>query len=306
MRVLRGHPEDWRGVAEAGSAVTIGVFDGVHLGHRRVLSALRDGANELVVVTFDRHPLEVVAPEAAPKLLTSLSQRIDLFDELGVDLVAVLPFAEVRGLSPNDFVKQVVVDAFSARVLAVGTDFRFGRDRTGDVELLQRLADTYAFELRPVRLLEGEGQPVSSTAIRIMVASGRVEEATLALGRPFELRGIVTHGDDRGKALGVPTANLDVDPSHVVPGHGVYAALAVEGETIHRAAVNVGVRPTFGEGGEVVEVHLLDFEGDLYDEELAVRFVARIRDEQAFETVEALVTQLQADLVEVRARLDTT
>ncbi|HEY5579497.1 MAG TPA: riboflavin biosynthesis protein RibF, partial [Acidimicrobiia bacterium] len=266
---------------------------------------LRQTADGLpsVVVTFDRHPLTVVAPEAAPRLLTSLQQRIELFDSHGVDVVAILAFKEIRNLQAEEFVKEVIAGTFSARSVAVGTDFRFGRDRTGDLELLEALGPGLGFGLLRVPLLEDGGQPISSTAIRIMVAAGRVEEASRALGRPFELRGKVVPGEGRGHALGFPTANLELDQSLLIPGRGVYAAWSgVDGT--HPAAVNIGVRPTFGGASEVVEVHILDFEGDLYGQELRLRFQSRIRDERAFGEVDELLTQLHLDLAETRKRLD--
>jgi riboflavin kinase/FMN adenylyltransferase len=308
MRVLRGDPASWAATTPDGSAVSIGVFDGVHRGHRVVLADLADrarqsGGLDRVVITFDEHPLRVVAPEAAPNLLTSEEQRLELFEQLGIDVVALLPFRQVRDFTPDEFIKKVLVEAFHARIVAVGSDFRFGRDRVGDVALLRKAGDVNGFEVDTVQLLSEGGHPLSSTEIRIMIAAGRVENAGEALGRPFELRGRVVPGDGRGQAIGIPTANLDVDPQLVIPGRGVYAAWVPRGGTRYAAAVNVGIRPTFGGEREIVEVHLLDFTGDLYGEELSVHFQSRVRDEQNFESVEALVAQLDQDLEEVRQRL---
>ncbi|MFQ5967750.1 MAG: bifunctional riboflavin kinase/FAD synthetase [Acidimicrobiia bacterium] len=302
MKVLEGHPSAWLGATPEGSSLTIGVFDGVHRGHQRVFAGLTAGDNTTVVVTFDRHPLQVVAPEAAPRLLTSLSHRIDLFGKISIDVVGVLPFEEVRLLSPTEFVQTVIVDAFAARQVAVGTDFRFGHDRTGDLTLLHELGRDWGFELSPIELLEGDGQPISSTAIRILVASGRVAEASRALGRLFELRGVVVRGDGRGHRLGVPTANLSVSDELIVPGRGVYAAWA-DFDGRRPAAVNVGIRPTFGGTDEIVEAHVLDFEGDLYGDEMALHFHSRIRDELTFESPDELVDAMHRDFAETRNRL---
>lgn len=304
MKILEGNPTEWQGTTPSGSSVTIGVFDGVHRGHQRVFKELEAEGLPTVVVTFDRHPLQVVAPEAAPRLLTSLEHRLDLFQEMDIDVVGVLPFEEVRHLKPREFVEKVVVEAFAARVVAVGTDFRFGHDRTGDVDLLHELGKEFGFAFSPVDLIEGEGQPISSTAIRILVASGRVAEAALALGRLFELRGVVVRGDGRGRRLGVPTANLSVMDELIVPGRGVYAAWAgVDGW--RPAAVNVGVRPTFGGTTEVTEAHILGFDGDLYGDQLALQFHSRIRDELTFDTPEELVAAMARDLEEATRRLQS-
>ena len=297
MKVLRGDLRTWQPGPE-GVALTIGVFDGVHLGHRHLLDELRrrsDGV-PVAVLTFDRHPLAVVAPEAAPRLITTLEQRLELLAGAGVDLVAVLTFdEEVRSLEPMVFIDRIVVGAIGARLIVVGEDFRFGRGRGGDVTMLRQAGRRLGFDVAGMELV-GETAPFSSTAIRRALGDGDVAGAAVALGRPFELRGTVVTGDRRGRTIGFPTANLDLPPGIVVPGHGVYAARAGIGTARHPAVVNVGTRPTFGGEREVVEVHLLDTEVNLYGAELRVDFVARVRDEQRFDGVDALVAQIGRDV----------
>ncbi len=310
MRVLRGDPLRWGPLRPHGSAITIGVFDGVHRGHRKVLEELiaRADAERLdtVALTFDRHPLEVVAPDKAPPLLTSVEARLRLFEQLGVDIAGVLPFDEVRSMEAEGFVEGVLVRALGARLVAVGTDFRFGHDRRGDVGLLRRIGERFGFELDEVPLLaEGDG-PMSSSRIRAMVSAGDVAAACEALGRPFALSGVVVPGDGRGRSIGIPTANLEADERLALPGTGVYAAIADHRGTTYKAAVNVGVRPTFGGDRLTVEAHLLDAptDLDLYGETLTLHFFDRIRPERRFSGADELVAQIRADIDEVRLRLD--
>ncbi len=307
MRVLRGDYDDWV-PPEGGVALAIGVFDGVHRGHQAVLARLARRAVEVGglptgVLTFDRHPLHVVAPERAPRLLTSLDHRIELLAAAGVDVVGVLPFDErTRGLTPEDFAADVLVGAMGASLVAVGSDFRFGKDRAGDVDELREHGLGLGYYVEEVPLL-GDGAPVTSTRIRALIGGGDVAAAAADLGRPFELRGEVVEGAARGKSIGFPTANLAIDAELLLPGRGVYAAWAIAGGTAHPAVVNVGVRPTFGGDREVVEAHLLDYEGDLYGRELRLRFVARIRDEMKFGGVDDLVAQIGRDVEAGRSAL---
>jgi riboflavin kinase / FMN adenylyltransferase len=309
MQVLRSDPLRWGPLRPHGSAITIGVFDGVHRGHRKVIEELtkRAAADRLdtVALTFDRHPLEVVAPERAPRLLSSVEDRLRLFEQLGVDVAGVLPFDEVRSMEAESFVEGVLVWALGARLVAVGTDFRFGHDRRGDVSLLKTMGERFGFEVDEVPLLsEGEG-PMSSSRIRAMLEAADVAAACEALGRPFALSGVVVHGDGRGRSIGVPTANLEVDERLALPANGVYAAFAYAGVT-YKAAVNVGIRPTFGGERLIVEAHLLDapIDLDLYGEALTLHFVDRIRPERRFSGVDELVAQIRADIEAVRMRLE--
>jgi riboflavin kinase/FMN adenylyltransferase len=307
VRVLRGHPTDWD-VGPERTALAVGVFDGVHLGHRHVLGALVQRARERGiasgVVTFDPHPLAIVAPERVPPMLTTIEQRLELLEGLGVEVVAVVAFDdELRIWSPATFVTDLLAGSLHAATVVVGEDFRFGRDRTGHVGLLRELGMGLGFETEVVPLVGGD-QPISSTRIRAMIAAGDVAGATAALGRPHEVRGIVVPGDGRGRSIGIPTANVAPRPGIAMPRRGVYAVRAGRTADEDRAGVaNVGVRPTFAGSDEVLEVHLLDLDEDLYGAELRVRFHDRIRDEERFESVDALVRQIGGDVEEARRLL---
>ncbi len=270
--------------------VAVGEFDGVHLGHREVIR----GSD--TVLTFDPHPLQVIRPEAAPKLLTGLDLKAELIAELGVDELVVIPFDErFAQLSPEEFIDHVLVEALRAERVAVGENFRFGHRAAGDPALLQ---SDGRFETRVLPLVEVDGEVVSSSHIRGLVLAGDVEIATRFLGSPFKLRGEVVAGDRRGRTLGFPTANIVPDEALVCPGHGVYAARA-DGAC---AAVSVGVRPTFATGrGVLIEAYLIDRDEDLYGRELTVEFVTRLRGERRFDSAEALVEQMHRDVDRVRA-----
>jgi riboflavin kinase / FMN adenylyltransferase len=278
--------------------VAVGEFDGVHLGHREVIR----GAD--TVLTFEPHPRLVVAPEAAPKLLTSLPVKAELIAGLGVEELVVVPFdREFARQGPQAFVDDVLVDRLGAQVVAVGENFRFGHKAAGDVALL---CAQDAFETRVAQLVEVDGEVVSSSHIRGLITAGDVEAATHFLGDPFQLRGVVAHGDERGRSLGYPTANLVPDPALVCPGHGVYACRAAVqapggGWEQWAAATSIGVRPTFVTGrGVLIEAYLLGFEGDLYGRELHLEFLERLRGEKRFDSVEALVEQMAADVEDAR------
>jgi riboflavin kinase/FMN adenylyltransferase len=272
--------------------LAVGEFDGVHIGHREVI---RD-ANS--VLTFEPHPRAVVAPESAPKLLTTLERKADLIAPLGVEELIVIPFdGSFAAQTPEAFIERVLVEQLGAEHVSVGENFRFGHRARGDAALL---AAQTAFETRVADLVELDGEIVSSTHIRGLVAMGAVRDAARALGAPFGMRGIVAHGDKRGRTLGFPTANLVPDPRLAVPDHGIYACRAsVPGLGEWTAAVSIGVRPTFVTGrGLLVEAFLLDFEGDLYGRELRLDFLERLRGERRFDSVEALVEQMHADVRE--------
>ena len=289
-----------------GTAVTIGAYDGVHLGHRALLADLsrRAAAAGLttVVVTFDRHPAYVVRPESAPKQLTSLEQKLELLADAGIERTEVIPFDEARAdESAEDFVQEVLVDQLGARLVVVGEDFHFGHGRKGNVELLQRLGAEHGFEVVGVGLTGDGAEAVSSTRIRALLAAGEVEQAARLLGRHHEVRGPVVRGDGRGGPdLGFPTANLAVADDIALPADGVYAGHYRRPDGgVHRAAINVGRRPTFYEPGTapvLVEAHLLGFDGELYGEPARVSFAHRLRDEQRFDSVEELVAQMRADV----------
>jgi riboflavin kinase/FMN adenylyltransferase len=273
--------------------LAVGEFDGVHLGHREVIR----GAD--TVLTFEPHPRTVVAPDSAPKLLTSLAIKTDLVASLGVQELVVIPFDGDRmAQTAQDFIDHELVERLAAQRVSVGENFRFGNRARGDADLLRAQG---AFETRVVEMVELEGEIISSTHIRGLVAVGDVAGAARFLGAPFHMRGTVAHGDKRGRTLGFPTANLVPDPRLVVPDHGIYACRAqVDGQT-YVAAVNVGVRPMFKTGrGLLVEAFLLDFDADIYDHELRLDFLERLRGERRFESVDALVEQMGRDVEQTR------
>lgn len=298
-----------------GSAITLGFFDGVHLGHQLLIGEARRLAAEQgarsAVVTFDQHPAAVVRPESAPKLLTSLDHRLELLAATGVDHVLVVDFDEARSKeSAEDFVEGVLVDCMRTLAVVVGSDFHFGHQRRGDVALLSAMGRTRGFEVEGVQLV-GSGsegaRPVSSTAIRTALAGGELVAANRMLGRPYEVRGTVQDGDKRGRELGFPTANVAVPETVALPGDGIYAGWYERPDgSVHPAAISLGRRPTFyvDQAASLLEAHLLDFSGDLYGEAARVRFVSRLRGEARYDSVEALVEQIARDCDAARAVLD--
>ncbi len=292
-----------------GSVVTIGAYDGLHLGHRAVIDRVRAVASERslasAVVTFDRHPASVVRPESAPLLLCDLDQKLELLESTGIDVVVVITFDEVRASETADeFVREVLVDCLQARSVIVGADFHFGKGRGGNVALLESLGPDLGFDVLGMDLVDADGSPaangdrVSSTAIRRALAEGDLATASRMLGRRHEVRGVVAHGDARGRELGFPTANVSVPGSILLPADGIYAGWFERADgSVHPTAISLGRRPTFYETADasLLEAHLLDFSGDLYDEHVAVRFVERIRGEEKFDSVEALVEQMNRD-----------
>jgi riboflavin kinase/FMN adenylyltransferase len=275
--------------------VAVGTFDGVHLGHREVI------ADADTVLTFEPHPIAVVSPDAAPRLLTDTRRKSQLLAALGVEELVIIPFdREFAARSAQQFVDDVLVGALGATHVSVGENFRFGHKALGDPDLLS--ADD-RFDTRVLQLLEVDGEVVSSSHIRGLILGGAVDYGGQLLGDPFTISGEVVHGDERGRTLGYPTANLVPDPAYVTPGHGVYAARAVtqDGAT-HAAAVSIGVRPTFVTGrGELIEAFLLDFDGDLYGSDLELGFLKRLRGEKRFESVDALIDQMALDVEAARA-----
>jgi riboflavin kinase / FMN adenylyltransferase len=270
--------------------VAVGTFDGVHLGHREVIA----GAD--TVLTFDPHPVSVVAPQHTPKLITTLERKAELIAGLGVGEMVVIGFdADFASRSAASFIDDVLVGALGAEAVSVGENFRFGHRAQGDPALLR--ADA-RFEALVHPLLEVDGEIVSSSHIRGLLQAGDVAEANRLLGAPFQLTGEVAHGDKRGRELGFPTANLIPEEALACPGHGVYACLA-DG---HAAAVSIGVRPTFQTGrGELIEAYLLDYDGDLYGKPLTLRFLERLRGERRFDSADALVAQMRDDVERTRA-----
>ncbi len=283
------------------------MYDGVHLGHQAVIRTTQAMADRLgtkmALVTFEPHPAQVLRPESAPLLLTDLDQKLDLLERCGVDTVLVVPFDSERSTeTAEDFVARVVVRILGAKAVVVGADFHFGKNRAGNVELLTELGRRHGFEVEGIRLLAGPGddtESVSSTAVRRALAAGDVAGAARLLGRHHEIRGPVTEGDQRGRTIGFPTANVAVAHTMAIPADAVYAGWYVRDDgTRHPAAINIGKRPTFYANAEysLIEAHLIGFDGDLYGERARVQFVEQLRREQRFDGVEALAGQLQRDI----------
>jgi riboflavin kinase/FMN adenylyltransferase len=278
MRIARATGE----LGPGPRAVALGTFDGVHMGHQRVIETLREAGPEPTVVTFDPHPRTALGNRV--ELLASLDRRLELLAEFGVEAALVVEFTlDVARLEPGEFADQVL-RPIGAETVVAGEDFRFGRGRQGDLALLESLG----FETKPVSILDG----ISSTTIRELVRSGDVQGAAALLGRPVEVEGTVVTGDARGGTLGFPTANLDVRPELLVPANGIYAGAALD----HRAAVSIGTNPHYGGSERRVEAFLLEYSGDLYGKRLVVELWSRLRDEQAFESEEELIAQIARDV----------
>ena len=294
--------------------VTIGAYDGVHRGHQTVIGKVRERAAAIgarsIVVTFDRHPASIVRPESAPMLLTDLDQKIELLDSTGVDATVLVHFDPVQaGETPEAFVERVLVQCLAAKEVIVGEDFHFGNQRRGNVAMLRTLGARFDFEVDPVELVDrGDGvdEPISSTAIRRAMAGGQVELAASLLGHSFQARGVVVKGDQRGRTIGFPTANVEVPSFICLPADGVYAGWyeRPSGER-QPCAINLGRRPTFYEHADhsLLEAHLIDFAGDLYGEQARVEFTHFIRSERKFDGIEALVAQLKNDVDHARSML---
>jgi riboflavin kinase/FMN adenylyltransferase len=305
MRIVRGLPSV--PPERRPSAVALGVFDGVHLGHRAILGAAVAHAHATgspaLACTFEPHPMEVLQPDRAPLPITTLDERLELIAACGIDAAIVLDFTrELAAVEPEAFVKDVLVDRLAARQVVVGFNHRFGRGARGDAALLRDLGSRLSFSVDVIDPLMVDGAPVSSTAIRAALGRGDLEAAARMLGRPYSLPGKVVAGVGRGRTLGFPTANVAPDRPVLVAA-GVYACTAELGGHRRRAVVNVGVRPTFGEETLAVEAYLLDFSGDLYGQTLRLLFVSRIREERRFPSVEALRAQIAADVETARRRL---
>jgi riboflavin kinase / FMN adenylyltransferase len=297
--------------------VTIGVFDGIHRGHQSIIAeAVRLAAERStpsVLITFVPHPSEVVRPGSHPPVLTSIVRRAELVEELGVDVFCALPFTlEFSRMAPDEFVHQALVERLHASAVIVGENFRFGHKAAGDVEMLSRLGRTFGFSAHGIPLLTEGETPLSATYVRSCVQAGDVATAAQVLGRPHRVDGVVERGDQRGRELGFPTANLRTDDWGAVPADGVYAGRVVRldewGRTradnpLGLAAISVGTNPTFEVRQRRVEAYVLDFDGDLYGANLGIEFVERLRGMEKFDSVDALVTQMHADVDKTRALL---
>ena len=310
MRIER----DLTALPDEPRSVAIGTFDGVHVGHQRVIGAAVAAAREreltASVLTFDHHPLAVVDPSHQPRLLTPPAMKEQLIDELGVDELVVLHFdAELAALSPATFCRDILQRRLGARVVAVGENFTFGARGAGDAETLRECGRRHGFETTVVPLLTADGRPISSSRIRRLLNEGRLHEVRDILGRPPRTVGLVVHGDRRGRTLGFPTANIDAHTGMIFPGRGVYAARVRLRSDWYRAAVNVGHNPTFLHKGDEeafvrIEAYLLGFEGDAYGADMVVDFLARLRAEQTFASAADLVARMHDDIARTAALND--
>ncbi len=306
MIVIRGHQH---APAWAGSAIAIGNFDGVHAGHRALIDRARELATAhdavSVVLTFEPHPAAVLSPQSAPPRLTSLERRLERLEAAGIDAVVVEPFTrELAGLAPHAFVETILLSALRARAIIVGYDFSYGAGRAGTTDALRAHAGHAGVELDVVSPVEVGGEVSSSTKIRGFLRAGDLVSAERLLGRPWDVDGTVIHGAKRGRTIGVPTANI-APTSDLVVSPGIYAVtLSVEGGPPLPAVASLGRNPTFVEqGGLVLEVHVLDWDGDLYGKHVRTTFVARLRDEAKYDSVEALLVQIRQDIVDARQAL---
>lgn len=294
-----------------GVAMCIGVFDGVHRGHRVLIDAATREARRLglksLVFTFRDHPLSVLAPPYAPKLLSSPEEKAELIAASGVDLCAMIDFTPEFAATPAEsFLRDVVGGACQARFIACGEDFRFGSGGSGDTALLRQRGPELGFAVEVVEsLIVGHG-PVKSTRIRQALLEGRLDEANMLLGHPYKLTGIVVHGDHRGRTIGYPTANVEPPARRLVPENGIYAARAVLGGETRDAMMSIGIRPTFNSPRRTIEVNILDFSGDIYGQELRIIFIARLRDELKFAGVPELIEAIRNDEANCRAILART
>jgi riboflavin kinase/FMN adenylyltransferase len=302
MRIARGlqsFPPDL-----AGGVAALGAFDGIHLGHREILGVAVERARTLgassLACTFDPRPVEVLQPARAPSPITTLDERLDLIAEAGIGTTVVLPFTRaLAAIEPEAFIEDVMVRGLGAREIVVGFNHRFGRGARGDAAMLEALAGRLGFRAHVVPPLVIEGEAVSSTEIRLALQGGDLERANRLLGRPYSVAGEVVRGAGRGRGLGFPTANVKPERPPLVP-LGVYACRARVGGTEHRAVLNVGRQPTFGDNDVAIEAHILDFEGDLYGERVVLSLVRRLRAEMKFASVDALRAQIATDAARAR------
>ena len=295
------------------TVASIGVFDGVHKGHQKLLDLVKSKsiseAIPSVVITFDQHPTEVTSPENAPKILTPLSKKILLLDELGIDYVYVLSFNKSRASTPAlEFIQEIFVETIRAKAIFVGEDFKFGYKRTGNVDLLKSEGHSLGISVNGVGLFNSElsiEEPISSTAIRKHLNDGELALANEKLGRQYSISGKVVSGDQRGRTIGFPTANIELDEKIALPSDGVYAATYLgKSGAKEIAAVNIGKRPTFSDGTKsIVEAHLLDFTGNLYGDDATLIFHKRIRAERKFSGLEEFRNQLEIDITQIRELL---
>jgi riboflavin kinase/FMN adenylyltransferase len=292
------------------SVITLGNFDGLHLGHQELIRKVIRRAKELgaysIVVTFRPHPLKILAPEKCPPLISIYEEKIRLFEKLGVDVLVKIPFTlEFSKMSPEDFVRNILCDMLGAREIYVGSNYRFGRGREGNITTLKAMGEKFGFTLREVEQVSLDGEVISSTKIRHLLRDGEVEHAARLLGRTYAITGIVVKGDGRGKGLGFPTANIA--PKHsIIPAHGVYAVRLFVRDKFYDGIANIGMRPTFDKNVLAVEVHVFDFNEDIYGEEISLYFIGKIREEKKFDSADELILQIRADIETARGLLSVS
>jgi riboflavin kinase/FMN adenylyltransferase len=282
------------------SVITLGNFDGLHLGHqeliRKVIRRAKETGSRSIVVTFRPHPLKILAPEKCPPLISIYEEKIKLFEKLGIDVLVKIPFTlEFAKMSPGDFVKGILCDMLGAKEIFVGFNYRFGRGREGNIATLKALGERLGFTVREVEQVSLNGEVISSTKIRHLLRDGEVEHAARLLGRTYTITGIVVKGDGRGKSLGFPTANIA--PKHsIIPAHGVYAVRLFVRDRFYDGIANIGMRPTFDKNVLTIEVHIFDFDEDIYGEDISLYFIGKIRDEKKFGSADELILQIRTDV----------
>src|SRR3990172_6957389 len=282
------------------SVLTLGNFDGLHLGHQELVKMVIARAKETgavsLVVTFRPHPLKVLAPDKCPPLISIYEEKIQLFENLGIDVLVKIPFTlDFSAMSPKDFVKDILCGMLGAKEIFVGYNYRFGKGREGNIQTLKKLGEEYGFVVREVEQVAINGEIISSTKIRHLLRDGEVGHAARLLGRTYAMSGVVVKGDGRGNGLGFPTANIA--PKHaIVPAHGGYAVRLLVREKFYNGIANIGLRPTFNKQNLTIEVHIFDFNEDIYGEEISLYFVRRIRGEKKFADADELIRQIEADI----------
>lgn len=282
------------------SILTLGNFDGLHIGHQELVKMIISRAREVgavsMVVTFRPHPLKILAPDKCPPLISIYEEKIRLFEKLGIDVLVKIPFTvEFSTMSPEDFVRDILCGKLGASEIFVGYNYRFGKGREGDTRKLRSLGEKYGFTVREINQIAVNGEVISSTQIRSLIKDGDVEHAAKLLGRAYAISGIVVRGDGRGKGLGFPTANIA--PKHtLVPSDGVYAVRLVVREGVYDGIANIGMRPTFNKKTLAIEVNVFNFNEDIYGEDISLSFIKKIRDEKKFKGADALVRQIRSDI----------
>jgi len=288
----------------AASVITLGNFDGIHLGHQELIRMVIGRAKELgamsLVVTFRPHPLKILAPEKCPPLISIYEEKIRLMEKLGIDVLVKIPFTrEFASMPPEDFVKDILCGKLGAKEIFVGYNYRFGKGRAGNIALLKQLGEKYGFTVNEVGEISINGEVVSSSKIRDLLKDGEVEHAAALLGRPYAITGIVVKGDGRGKLLGFPTANI-VPRHSIIPAHGVYAVRLFVRDRLYDGIANIGLRPTFDKKDPTIEVHVFDFNEDIYGEEISLYFIGKLREEKKFRDAEELTRQIRSDVANAK------